>query len=45
MKIADGTVAEGIAGKPGDKAVTTVKTTVKGQKVTLPAYSVVVIRQ
>lgn len=45
VKIADGTVAEGIAGKPGDKAVTTVKTTVKGQKVTLPAYSVVVIRQ
>ena len=43
--IADGTVAEGFAGKPADKVVTTVKTTVKGQKVTLPAYSVVVIRQ
>ena len=42
---ADGTVAEGFAGKPGDKTVTTVKTNVKGQKVTLPAYSVVVIRQ
>ncbi len=45
VNIADGTVAEGFAGKPDDKAVTTVKTTVKGQKVTLPAYSVVVIRQ
>ncbi len=43
--LADGTVAEGFAGKPADKAVTTVKTAVKGQKVTLPAYSVVVIRQ
>ncbi len=45
VSFADGTVAEGFAGKPGDKAVTTVKTSVKGQKVTLPAYSVVVIRQ
>ncbi len=45
VNFADGTVAEGFAGKPADKAVTMVKTTVKGQKVTLPAYSVVVIRQ
>ncbi len=45
VSIADGTVAEGFAGKPADKVVTTVKTTLKGQKVTLPAYSVVVIRQ
>lgn len=45
MSIADGTAAEGFAGKPGDKVAATVKATVKGQKVTLPAYSVVVIRQ
>ncbi len=45
VNIADGTVAEGFAGKPDDKTVTTVKTAVSGQKVTLPAYSVVVIRQ
>lgn len=45
VSIADGTVAEGFSGKPSDKIVTTFKTAVKGQKVTLPAYSVVVIRQ
>lgn len=45
VNFADGTMAEGFAGKPDDKVVTTVKATVKGQKVTLPAYSVVVIRQ
>ncbi len=45
VNFADGTVVEGFAGKPDDKVVTTVKAIVKGQKVTLPAYSVVVIRQ
>lgn len=45
VSFADGTVAEGFSGKPSDKVVTTFKTAVKGQKVTLPAYSVVVIRQ
>lgn len=45
LSIADGTVAEGFGGKPESRQVTAVKTTVDGQKVTLPAYSVVVIRK
>lgn len=45
VNLTDGTAAEGFAGKPDGKAVTAVKTAVKGQKVTIPAYSVVVIRQ
>ena len=50
LSIADGTVAEGFGGKPENRQVTAVKTTVvkttvDGQKVTLPAYSVVVIRK
>ena len=45
LEVTDGTVAEGFGGKPEDKTVTAVKTTVEGQKVTIPAYSVVVIRR
>ena len=45
LSLADGTVAEGFGGKPESWQVTAVKTTVEGQKVTLPAYSVVVIRR
>ena len=45
LSVADGTVAEGFGGKPESKQVEAVKTTVEGQKVTLPAYSVVVIRK
>lgn len=45
LQIADGTVAQGFAGKPKDKRVQDVSTTVSGQKVTLPPYSVVVIEQ
>lgn len=45
LQIADGTVAQGFAGKPKDKRVQDVSATVSGQKVTLPPYSVVVIEQ
>lgn len=44
VEITDGTVAKGFGGHPGDKTVTEVKAIVNGQKVTIPPYSVVVIR-
>lgn len=43
LQVPDGTAANGFSGKPDDKKVATVKTTVNGQKVTLPPYSVVVL--
>ena len=45
LAVANGTMAEGFGGNPEDKTVTAVKTTVEGQKVTIPAYTVVVIRR
>lgn len=43
LKLADGTAATGFTGKPGDESVKPVKTLVSRQKLTLPAYSVVVV--
>lgn len=42
VQIPDGTPFEGFSGKPGDKKVTTVKSSVSSQKITIPAYSVIV---
>lgn len=45
LSIADGTAAEGFGGKPDSKHVIPLKVMVEDQKVTLPAYCVVVIRK
>lgn len=43
LTLADGTTATGFTGKPDDESVKPVKTSVSRQKLTLPAYSVVVV--
>lgn len=45
LQIADGIEAEGFTGKPSDEKIEAVKTKISGQKVVLPAYSVVVIEK